>query len=225
LGKIIAEATIGQLIGWLISVAAAAILAWVANPPTGLGFVILFLSVLGVLVLLWLLFALGWRLFHPITEASQGKPKASDIARVAWQQGFKNHQITNPWELKATIEYLRYASDTSCYARWGRRVGYLSGKQAWRWSTQHTLMTAQTVQQGKVDKYLIASIPPGDTKLHIFDDKVGGEQNHENLICVEIVVASAKETQRVRRHYGLVSTRGLVAVLIDESRFEEMADT
>lgn len=146
------------------------------------------------------------------------------LAHVSWQHGLKDHSIAHPWQLHAIVTYSRHARDVSCYVRWGRLVHYMSGGSAFEWSKQTTLSSSATVHTGKVERHFLASIPPNENQFEIFGDKAEGAKTHENLICIEVVIASPDETQRERRYYGLVSSDLLVAVLIDQERFAGAGD-
>jgi hypothetical protein len=51
----------------------------------------------------------------------------------------------------------------------------MSGGQGWKWSKQTIVMPTQTVHEGKVEEFLIATIPPtpmDNLFMDIFGDRV-----------------------------------------------------
>lgn len=234
LGK--AAALPGQIYWSLLGV--AALMTWVAaqmeNAPTltSLGWLGVFFAVaFGLVFLSAAAVAVGWLTagvrdrWRLGTDARQTSHlKSAGLARVQWKQGLRLSRIDMPWELSVRIEF-QTRGFASCYARWGNLEYYMSGGKAWEWSTQKDLMAPQTVGPGKVIDFLFASIDPEVTVMSILDGKASGHPNHEELICCEIVISVEGKSQRERRYYGLVAGQNrLMAVLIDEHRFDGAGD-
>lgn len=88
-GRGITENVIANIIvgvaGAAATVIGATILAWIAEPRTGLGFVILFLCSLAVLSIAWMVFAIGWRRLYPLAPP-QDVLASCDVVAPSYSQ-------------------------------------------------------------------------------------------------------------------------------------------
>ena len=206
---------------------------WISAPTSAREWVFLSLHILVALSVTWFLVAFGrflWLRSHGGgAPASERQPSGAErpqtqplLAKISWRHGFGVSSDADEWQLKIRVEFLRHAKDATCYARWARLSHYLSGNSTWTWSRQTTLLPAQPVHEGKVDEFVIATIPrkaPANRFMDLFGDNITGHSNMEETICIEVVVA-ADTTQREKRYYGLASADRLVPVWINKSRLE-----
>src|SRR5688572_26303403 len=148
-GKGVTENIIANAIVAGIGMAGSALLAWFAAPTTRGEWVGLLLLSLITLSVAWVLAAIGWRKFYPVSPAP-GLDESSDnltaisedaqdrLAKITWSHGRKHSSLDNPWELTIRVAFTRHAREASCYVRWGELVGYINAPPAWNWSKQTT---------------------------------------------------------------------------------------